>query len=240
MKKIFWLFNLFIFCFLAISCYAVSESDVRPGMRVAAKWSDGNWYMATVDSIAVNSCDVSYADGTKGSVSYNDVTLIPNDIFLRPGEKVLAVWSNARFYAGTVQSVAADGAVIQWEDGSASSKVSFGKIIKNVESIALSLGQQVSAQWSDGNWYLAKIDSVSGNTFNVTYADGEKGAVKMEEIRSIPSNMALKAGDRVLAVWSEARFYGGVVQSVDADGATIKWDDGSSPSKVFFGKIIKE
>ena len=104
----------------------------------------------------------------------------------------------------------------------------------------LKAGMTVAAKWTDGNYYLAVIKSVNGTAYAVDYADGTSGEVTEGEILQIPPTPSLKKGDSVLAVWSGACFYPGQVKEVTPSGALIAWDDGSAPSTVEYGKIIKK
>lgn len=103
-----------------------------------------------------------------------------------------------------------------------------------------SVGMTVAAKWQDNNYYLAEIKAVNNDKFDVAYADGDTATVTVGDLKAIPAQPTLKAGDKVLAVWDKARFYSGTVQEVKASGALVKWDDGSTPSEVPFGKIIKQ
>ena len=105
---------------------------------------------------------------------------------------------------------------------------------------SFSIGMTVAAKWMDSNYYLAVIQKVDGNNYDVIYADGATGSVKKEDLRTIPAQISLNVGDKVLAVWAGARFYPGTVEEVTETGATIKWEDGSAPSAAIFGQIIKE
>jgi hypothetical protein len=92
---------------------------------------------------------------------------------------------------------------------------------------------------ADGNWYLANIRSEDNGKYQVDYADGDKGEVTADQIRRIPLKPNLSVGDKVWAVWTRARFYSGRVTEVRGDGVVVRWDDGSSPSFVAFGKVRK-
>ncbi len=100
-------------------------------------------------------------------------------------------------------------------------------------------GASVAAKWSDGEYYLAVIKSCTDGNYEVDYADGSQGTVSEGAIKFIPAKLVLTAGDKVYAVWSGAKFYPGTVEKVTAKGAVIRWDDGSEPSEVEFGKIFK-
>jgi hypothetical protein len=99
------------------------------GDTVAAKWTDGNLYLATVKSVDGGTVNVVYADdGSAGAVPEADVRAIPAATFAE-GDRVLAVWSKGRFYAGKVTKADGSSYVITWDDGSTPSTVDAGEII---------------------------------------------------------------------------------------------------------------
>lgn len=100
-------------------------------------------------------------------------------------------------------------------------------------------GMSVAAKWTDGNYYLATIKTITGETYAVDYADGSSGEVKITDLKMITEKANLKAGDKVQAVWAGAKFYPGKVKELKETGAIIIWDDGTSESEVVFGKIMK-
>lgn len=114
------------------------------------------------------------------------------------------------------------------------------------------VGQTVAARYTDNNWYVATITTYNPAgkssvgqetipaTYTVKYEDGSDGIVQPEGLRAIPAGRTAKVGERVLAVWAKSRFYPGVVTAVSAEGAVVKWDDGSAPSTVPWGRILKE
>jgi hypothetical protein len=105
---------------------------------------------------------------------------------------------------------------------------------------AFAAGDSVAAKWDDGKLYLATVKSVDGGTVNVVYADdGSAGAVAVADVHAIP-DATFAVGDRVLAVWSQGRFYAGKVTKANGSSYVIAWDDGTTPSSVEAGKIIAQ
>lgn len=100
-------------------------------------------------------------------------------------------------------------------------------------------GMTIAAKWSDNNYYLAVISKIENDIVNVNYTDGTEGSVTKSDLKVIPTTLNLNIGDKVLAVWAGSRFYPGTVEQVTTTGALVKWDDGSAPSEVLFGQIIK-
>jgi hypothetical protein len=107
-----------------------TEVQYKAGMSVAAKWTDGNYYLATIKTITGDKCEVDYADGSSGEVKVLDLKTITEKTNLKVDDKVLAVWAGAKFYTGKIKEISKMGAIITWDDGTVESEVAFGKILK--------------------------------------------------------------------------------------------------------------
>ncbi len=105
---------------------------------------------------------------------------------------------------------------------------------------AYAIGTHVAAKWSDGNYWGATIVGNSNGKYQVKFDDGTSNEVTSSDLKSITPKDQIKTGDKVLAVWmTNGRMYNGVVESIQADGAMVKWDDGSAASLVSFSNITK-
>ena len=108
---------------------AQSAAAFAAGQSVAAKWTDGKLYLATVTAVDGDNVTVTYTDdGTSGTVAAADVRAIPSATFA-VGDRVLAVWSAGHFYPGEVTKVEGTAYVVKWDDSSTPSAVETGKII---------------------------------------------------------------------------------------------------------------
>jgi hypothetical protein len=108
---------------------APAAAAIVAGDSVAATWTDGNLYLATVTSIDGDAVAVKYSDdGTSASLPAAQVRPIPQTTFA-VGDRVLAVWSKGRFYAGRVTEATDTSYVVAWDDGSTPSTVQAGQII---------------------------------------------------------------------------------------------------------------
>jgi hypothetical protein len=58
---------------------AVAGSAFEVGQSVAARWSDGNMYLAVIRAIVGDNYKVDYADGDKGGVTADQIRRIPLD-----------------------------------------------------------------------------------------------------------------------------------------------------------------
>ncbi len=106
------------------------------------------------------------------------------------------------------------------------------------EEGAFRVGETVAAEWGDGKLYLSEVTAVADGEVTVTYLDdGTSGTLDESEVRSIEEK-DWQVDDRVLAVWSVARFYSGTITEVQDTGYIVDWDDGSTPSLVSADMIL--
>lgn len=98
-------------------------------------------------------------------------------------------------------------------------------------------GEKVAAKWST-SWYEATVIGRDGDNWVVRYSDNTLGTVRAEDMRHLLRKDQVQVGMRVLAMWRSTSWYPGTIVAVEDQGATVKWDDGSSPSFAPFGKII--
>lgn len=106
-------------------------------------------------------------------------------------------------------------------------------------SSAIKTGDVVAAAFGP-SWYLATITSSNGDKYDVTYADNTTGTLSISEIKPIVLDMVFKVGDNVMAVWNSGKFYDGEVVEITPNGYIIKWTDGSAPSEVKKGHVMKK
>lgn len=106
-----------------------TSSEFKVGDTVAARWTDGNMYLATVLSADGNVVTVKYVDDQSvRNVGQQEVRSIRRRRWAE-GDKVLAVWALGRFYPGTVVKAGATRCTVKWDDGSPPTQVTVGKII---------------------------------------------------------------------------------------------------------------
>ncbi len=244
---------------------ASTDGEVKVGTKVAAEWISDIYYSGVIDKISGDDYDIQYDDGFLETHKREDFIVIPSKPDFKTGDKVLAVWMGTIFYPGIVQEMKSDYAIIQWNDGTTPSEVKFGKIVLQPKDMVievpavteapvvdpviteptageLPLGARVASKWADGNYFAATIIEISGSTYSVQYDDGTSGENPIANLIPLSEVITLNVGDKVLAVWSSAsgRLYEGTVQEVNSSSAVIKWDDGSDPSEVPFGSIVKQ
>ena len=227
--------------FSVVLARAAGADVYKEGQTVAAKWRD-RWYIATIDEKAGARYEISYGDGTDGTVDTADLLPMAETSALGVGDKVLAVRGSSQMFPGTIHAKEKKGFSIKWDDGTAASVVKVGKIAKLASAVSSDweVGDRVAAKWGSDRWYLATIDVVTNGIYEVTYDDKSKGKVRAGDMREIARPRELAVGDKVIAVWSTGpRMYPGVIASTGSNGFSVKWDDGSAPSTLPANKIAK-
>ena len=92
-----------------------SSSAVKVGDPVFAQWSDGHFYPAQVTSVSGKNCRIYYPDGYDYSVGPGQYML--NRHTYRTGEKVIAMWTNKKWYSGTIGEIQGNRLFILYSDG---------------------------------------------------------------------------------------------------------------------------
>jgi len=97
---------------------AKKESPYKVGTGVAAPWG-GSLYHGTVKAVKGDSLDVLYTDDKQTrTVKIAECKLVPKKTW-KVGDKVMAVWSSGKFYAGAVTAAKGATYTVKWDDGSA-------------------------------------------------------------------------------------------------------------------------
>jgi hypothetical protein len=107
---------------------APAPAAIAVGMRVAAKWTDGNWWYGAIGQVESDGYVINYADGDVLKVAPTDVVPVVTPGVLHVGDHVLAVWKGARMYPGVITAVHQSSATVRWDDGSAPLEISFEQI----------------------------------------------------------------------------------------------------------------
>ena len=109
---------------------ATEEAAVAVGDVVAAQWTPSSLYLAEVTAVSEDGMvTVKYLDDDSEAEVAEDEYIVIEEKEWAVGDQVLAVWSTAKFYSGTVESVEGDEYIIAWDDGDDPSAVTADKII---------------------------------------------------------------------------------------------------------------
>jgi hypothetical protein len=107
---------------------AASNAAFKTGDRVAAPWG-GAQYIGTVTAVTGDKAAVLYDDDKiTRQIAFADLVPVTVKTW-SVGDKVMAVWSSGKFYAGTITAVSPAGIyTVKWDDGSSPSDVEAAKI----------------------------------------------------------------------------------------------------------------
>jgi len=109
----------------------VEQAPIGVGTRVAAKWTDNNWWYGAVGRVDNDGYVINYADGDVLKVTPSGVIPVAPPGSLKVGDHVLAVWKGARMYPGVITAIHSNGAMVQWDDGDVPLVVPFDMIARH-------------------------------------------------------------------------------------------------------------
>ena len=113
--------------FLAILLPAFA-ADPKVGDTVAAKWSDGGFYVGTVTGISGASANVLFDDGDKQTVPLAETMVLSKDADFKVGDHVIAAWKGAKMFPGVLTVVSVATCTVKWDDGDAPIEVAKGRM----------------------------------------------------------------------------------------------------------------
>jgi len=112
-----------------------------------------------------------------------------------------------------------------------------------IKTGSLEKGMAVAAKWKDNNWYLALVTDVKGDAYMITYTDKSKDTVTRDRLCPITEGPKGNIGDTVYAIWKwsdrSGKFYKGTIESINAQGPEIIWDDGAATARIPWKQVIK-
>jgi len=238
----FYLLLVLAFAITLVSCKTEKKEEVK---NVCAKWSDV-WYEAVVVSETDGKIHVKYYDNAEADLTSADIKYPLAKDKIKVNDRVLAVWTTGKYYPGTVTEVKEEGAMVTWDDGSSASLVAYGKIVEGFPKVEkmtylTCTGKSICAKWGETSWYEAKIVSETDGVIHAIYYDNYESDITAADIKELITDKSqVKVKDKVLGVWTSGLFYPGTVTKIEDAGITVKWDDGSTPSIVAFGKFVKQ
>lgn len=92
----------------------------------------------------------------------------------------------------------------------------------------LKAGDVVWAEWQPNDWYHGKITKQCDLGWHILYDDGDQKCCSPDKVVKdvAPPAGQVKKGSRVLAEWTNGKYYPGVVASIEGDQYSIQFDDG--------------
>ncbi len=90
------------------------------------------------------------------------------------------------------------------------------------------VGDAVFAEWVTNGWYHGKIAKTCDAGWHIAFDDGDQKCCSLTQIvkDAVPAANKVKVGKKVLAQWSNGRYYPGRVTAIAGGSYTIKFDDG--------------
>ena len=91
------------------------------------------------------------------------------------------------------------------------------------------VGDVVWAQWKPNAWYHGKVTEKNPPGFRVAFDDGDQAVLSpsLIVVDKVSSAALVRVGIRVLAQWTDGRYYPGTVANVSEKGEFRIWfDDG--------------
>lgn len=101
------------------------------GARVASRWSDNFYYMATIQQVlGGGQYKIIYDDGTASTAQENQFIPVIQPITAYIGQPVLAVWQKAgRLYEAQIGDIRSNFAIVIWDDGGTTNEVAWSEIV---------------------------------------------------------------------------------------------------------------
>lgn len=201
----------------AATVKAAESNKLAAGDTVVARWSGNSFYEGKVEEVDGPRFKIKWNNNSSTSqVDAVDVYALPKEgarAEVKTGDYVLAKTSSGTNWVGAEATGVSDGVVIV--------KAAYGANISNLPPEKII---KVSAATA------ANFKQQAGQTDFLTRAQAGRPQA--------PNGYAPKKGDRVVAEWTTNGWYGGRVQKVSGDRATVAWDDNGKPSELAFDKVV--
>lgn len=225
---------------LLLSTVAQAGPHAKVGDVVWAQWRPNSWYHGKVDATCDLGLHVSFDDGDKACLHANLVVIdqpLADASGVAPGTRLLAKWKDGRFYPATATVIAADGVSVVYDD-KAEGKLAPADL-RAVPDWSpyqkVAVGDTVWAQWKPNAWYHGKVDATCDLGLHVAFDDGDVGCyspalvVLDKPAAEVPKS---RLRMRVLALWSDGRFYPATVTREAGAHFDVRFDDGATAEKL--------
>jgi hypothetical protein len=102
---------------------AAPKDRIDKGTKVAARWTDGWYYVGTVTGEGEKKFHVLFEDGDTHWVLPEHIFTLRADRKFEVGDRVLAAWKTAQMFPGVVTAVNPSNCRVKWDDGDTPSDV---------------------------------------------------------------------------------------------------------------------
>jgi hypothetical protein len=218
--------------FLSVS-WASAEAP-KVGDAVWAQWKPNQWYHGKIEKKTEWGFHIKFDDGDESDVAASQIAAdtAPTKDAIKPGMRVIVPIQDSICQFATVVKVADDKVDCKLEDLSDTSiELKDVRVVHCVTraDVAPKAGDIVWAQWRPNAWFKGKVGKKIDLGLHVEFDDGDVADLPISLVvkDSAPTKDQVKAGKRVLSLFSDGKFYPGTVTSDGADGKyKIKYDDG--------------
>lgn len=204
----------------------------KVGDTVWAQWRPNSWYHGKVDKTCPLGLHIQFDDGDQACIhaSMAAVDSAPKAADVKVGTRVLAKWTDGKYYPATVRGVGKTFDV-QFDDRAKLGVPIDGLRLLSTAGAATSFaaGDVVWAQWKPNGWYHGKVATACDAGFHVKFDDGDEECIPPSLIAMDEgaTTDAVKVGLRVIATWTDGRYYPGIVAKDLGSGSyQIAFDDG--------------
>jgi hypothetical protein len=218
---------------VAPACRAADRAKV--GDKVWAQWKPNAWYPGKATKAVPTGLHVLFDDGDEADVALPLVAVdrAPKAEEVKVGSRVLSLRADNRFYPGTITKIDGGTYSVGFDDKDTRDvAVSDLRLlpVRPAPAKTAKAGDKVWAQWKPNAWYPGKAAKAVPTGLHVVFDDGDEADLPVELIAvdRAPKPAGVKVGTHVLGLWTDNRFYPGVVSKIDGDTYSIQFEDGDT------------
>lgn len=211
-------------------------ADPKVGDTVWAQWRPNAWYHGKADKACDRGLHIAFDDGDQACISpaLAAVDRGATTGELKPGTRVLARWSDGKYYGATVlRSAGGDKVRVQYDDrAELDVAAAETRLLADAPTSAtVAVNDVVWAQWKPNAWYHGKIDKTCEQGFHVSFDDGDEACISAALIaKDVAPTGSPRIGARVIAKWRDGKLYPATVSAVSGTTVSVSFDDGAQGS----------
>lgn len=218
---------------------SLQAGPAKVGDTVWAQWKPNDWYHGKAERACPLGLHVVFDDGDSlcvhASLIAVDAPLAAADKGPAAGARVLAIWSDGRYYPATVRAAAKDGFDVVYDDRAAGKVAAkdLRVLPQGKPAKTAAAGEVVWAQWGPNAWYHGKVDKpCEAGGLHVRFDDGDDACLApiLVAVDAAPAKDAIKPAARVLGRWKDGHLYPATVIGADGVSFEVRYDDGASGS----------
>lgn len=221
---------------LVVSCAETPAADApKVGDKVYAQWRPNAIYHGKADKAVDVGFHITFDDGDRGDIPLALIAVdrAPKKADVKVGTRTLALWVDGVYYPGWITAIVQDKYQIQFDDGDTRA-VGLDELRptagKTSAMAAPKVGDKVWAQWKPNDWYHGKVSKTTDVGLHVAFDDGDQADLPLALVchDRAPKAADVKAGSRVLGLWTDDKFYPGTITAVEGGKYSVTFDDGDT------------